>query len=420
MKLAQSFLLTVLLSSVALAQQQMKSATVPITLDHNRVIVDVYLPLPDGTKTRVRGWLDTGNPDLHMTEQLAKKVGLTISGEPKPALVGKQRTAQAPKEIIVGGMTIPLPGIKDAHVIDQESIGPGCSAQINLPSKVLRNYDVIVDYPNRELTLAVPGNSRWQGNPAKATVTSDNGLVLLPATVAGNKQNAILDLGATVSFFWTDVLTDLQQNHPDWPHMTGAVGPANLWGLDGEPQWDVLRIPQMLYGGTELSNVVVAGFPNEFKELIEKRAGLPSIGLIGANALLNYKVGIDYAHSAVYFQQLSKYTPLGIDVVGLILRPEADEHYTVIGIADFQGHPAVTEVKPGDRLISVDGGRATGATMGQVWSLLEGSPGTIRTLVLEREGKQLTVKAPVREFLPPIKLAATPVAPRRRKAPKGR
>ncbi len=403
MKFINAWFIAAFLSGLGFTQATVTSATVPITLDHNRVIIDVYLPLPDGTKTRVRGWVDTGNPDLWMSEKLAKEVGLEFTGEPQPALAGKQRMAQAPKEMSVGNLTLSLSGIKDAHVmLERESIGPGTSAEINLPAKVLRSYDVVVDYPNRELTLATPGATRFEGTPTKATVSSETGLVSLPAGVDGEKQNAVLDLGATVSFLWSDVMERLRKAHPQWAHMVGAVGPANLWGLDEEPQWELLRIPQMSFGATELTSVVAAAFPKEYKEMMEKRVGLPTLGLIGADALLNYKVGIDYAHSTAYFQQTSKYMPPGIDVVGLILRPEADEHYTVLGVADYAGKPSVPEVKPGDRLLSVDGGRATGATMGQVWSLLEGSPGTIRTLVLERDGTQFTVKAPVREFLPAI------------------
>src|SRR5690349_745182 len=33
----------------ALGQQSTPSTTVPITLDHNRVIIDVFLPQPDGS-----------------------------------------------------------------------------------------------------------------------------------------------------------------------------------------------------------------------------------------------------------------------------------------------------------------------------------------------------------------------------------
>ena len=55
-----------------------KSVTVPITLDHNRVIIDVYLPLPDGSTKRVRGWVDNGDTDLILSERLAKMIGLTL------------------------------------------------------------------------------------------------------------------------------------------------------------------------------------------------------------------------------------------------------------------------------------------------------------------------------------------------------
>ncbi len=415
MKIIIGLLILSILSCFGFAQATANSATVPITLDHNRVIIDVYLRLPDGSKTRVRGWVDSGNPDLWMTEKLAQKLGLELRGEAQPALAGKQRMAQAPNEVFVGNISLSLAGIKDAHVVlDRESIAPGCSAEINLPSKLLSSYDVVVDYPNRELTVGAPGSSHFEGTAAKATVNSENGVVVLPAAIDQEAGNAILDVGATVSFLWKDVIDGLERRHPQWPHMVGAVGPANLWGLYEEPHWKLLRIAQMSFGGTELTNVVAAGFPEQFKPLIEKRVGVPIIGLIGGDALLNYKVGIDYAHSTIYLKQLSKYTPPGIDVVGLILRPEPDEHYTVIGVADYDGKPSVPEVKAGDRLISIDGGRATGATMGQVWSLLEGAPGTARTLVLEREGKQFTVKTTVRSFLP-----AVPVKPSRRTSRKG-
>ncbi|MGB8832843.1 MAG: hypothetical protein WCC95_11875, partial [Candidatus Sulfotelmatobacter sp.] len=40
------------------ATTEPKSVTVPITLDHDRIVIDVYLPLPDGSTKRVRGWVD--------------------------------------------------------------------------------------------------------------------------------------------------------------------------------------------------------------------------------------------------------------------------------------------------------------------------------------------------------------------------
>lgn len=376
-----------------------KSATVPITLDHNRIIIDVYFAMPDGTKTRVRGWVDNGNPDLWITERLAKKLGLEVSGEAKPALAGQQRTSQAPREMQIGGMVISFAGIKDAHAVNQNTIGPGLSAEINLPSKLLRSYDILVDYPNREFTIAAPGALHFQGTAAKVNLDSENALMQIGGEVGGEKQNFGLDLGATVSLLSGEVISKWRKANPTWPHMTGAVGPANLWGLEDEAKWELLRIPEIQYGGVILTQVIAASLPQPIMTYIEKRASVPTIGLMGADALLNYRVGLDYAHSMVYFQQVSKFNLPDMDVVGLVLRPESDERYSVLGVTDYEGRPSVPEVQKGDILLTVEGGRATGATMGQVWSLLSGSPGDTRTLVFEREGKQFTVMAPVRRFL---------------------
>jgi hypothetical protein len=158
----------------------------------------------------------------------------------------------------------------------------------------------------------------------------------------------------------------------------------------------------MKLGGVRLTNGLAATLPPDNLDWFQKRAGVPSIGVIGADVLQNYRVGIDYAHSTIYFKQLSKYTPPGNDVVGLTLRPEADGRYTIIGIADYQGARSVPDAKVGDILLAVDNARVTGGTMGQAWSLLGGAPGDVRTLTLERGGQQLTVKATVRRFLPAL------------------
>src|SRR5437868_11756089 len=240
MRLVAALLLFSFFVCPGFAQNAPSAATVPITLDHNRIIIDVYFPMPDGTRTRVRGWVDNGNPDLWITERLAKKLGLELSGEPRPALDGQERTAQAPREMQIGGMTISLAGIKDAQAVERNSIGPGLSAEVNLPSTVLRNYDVLIDYPNREFTIAAPGAAHFQGTATKVILNSENALIQIAGNIGGEKQNLGLDVGATVSLVSSDAISKWSTGHPTWPHMTGAVGPANLWGLEDEPQWKLL------------------------------------------------------------------------------------------------------------------------------------------------------------------------------------
>jgi hypothetical protein len=432
MQLAHAILSVFVFLAPALAQEKPKPVTVPITLDHNRTIIDVYLPLPDGTTKRVRGWVDNGNPELDIAEPLAQTLGLELKGEGTFKL-GDQRPVDPPRSLQIGGMSISFEGVKEAkEIVGHDIIAPGSSAAINIPSTVLRNYDVLFDYPNRQFTIGPPGsisfeslckpvaklshssvsdNHRptqaplgsvfFQNTSFKAQTNPQNGLIQITSWIDGQNYTISFDAGSSTSLLSGELIEKWEKAHPSWPHMTGAISSANLWGAEEEAHWPLLRLPSMDYGGVILKNVVVASFPEKFMKWYQDRAGAQTIGLIGANAFADYRVGIDYAHNTLYVQRtLAKSAP-DMDVVGLTLRPEPDEKYTIIGIADYNGNPAVTDVKVGDVLVGVDGAPATGATMGQVWSLLGGTPGTTRTLTLERDGKRFSVDATVRRFLAP-------------------
>jgi hypothetical protein len=398
----RSAILAILLALPCAAQTAPKSTTVPVTLDHNRIIIDVSLPLPDGTQKRVRGWVDNGNPDVWLSERVAKLMAL----QPTPIFKETQsfgaivRDFQAPKEIVVGGMKISLAGVKEAKMVAADSIAPGTSAEINLPSTVLRNYDLVMDYVDRELTLAAPGQVKFTGKSAKAFVNPPNGIVQIPAKIEGKPYQLTIDLGANFSMLAGMLFDTLARDNPKWPRNAGAVGTELFWGAREEPTERALRVPAIEYGPVKLADVGFDILPQTFMSFYRERAGADSSGLIGGNALLNYRVGIDYAHATVYFDQRGSYVAPGIDVVGLTLRPELDGRYTVIGVPQYEGKPAVPEAKAGDVLLMIDKVPAKGSTMGQIWSLLGGNPGETRVLTLERDGKQFAVSATVRRFLP--------------------
>ena len=164
-----------------------------------------------------------------------------------------------------------------------------------------------------------------------------------------------------------------------------------------------MRVDRVQYGPLFLANVAVVEFPKDRMEFFEKRAGIPTAGLLGSNALLNYRVGLDYAHSTVYFEIGRLFNFPDFDVIGLILRPEDDGRFTILGVAALGGQPSVPSgadgVQTGDHLVAVDGIPAAGATMGQVWAMLGGTPGQERRLTIERGGKQFAVAAKVQHFL---------------------
>jgi hypothetical protein len=381
-----------------------KSVTVPITLDHNRIVIDVDLLLSDGSTQRVRGWVDNGNPDLYLSRRVATLMGLAVTCDDKSC------SAPPPPEIVIGGMKVSLAGVKEAiiplkPVASAAALAPGMSVEISIPSTILRNYDVLINFPGHELTLAQPGAVKFNGVQAKVLVNPENGRIQVPSQIENKKYNLALDLGSSISFLAQELFVRLAASHPDWPHMTGAIGPANMWGSDDEPNWKLMRIDRVQYGPLYLTSVPFTSFSAQVHptDVFEKRGAVPSPGLIGAEALMNYRVGLDYAHSTVYFDIGRMFNFPDFDVIGLILRPEDDGRFTILAVADFDGKPSVPTghegIQAGDHLVAVDGIPVVGSTMGQVWLMLGGEHGKKRTLTAERAGKQFTVVAAVQHFL---------------------
>ena len=380
-----------------LASEQ-KSVTVPAAIDHNRIVINADLPLPNGATERVRAWVDNGNPDLYLSRRLATALGLTVICD------DKECSAPPPPEMKIGGMTIPLSGVKQAKIplkpVNAASVlAPGMNVEITLPSSILRHYDVLIDFPGRKFSVGVPGTITFRGPSGKVQVNAENGLIQVPSQIEKKKYNLALDIGSSISFLSEDLFAKLAAAHADWPRTTGAVGPANMWGLDDETKWKAMRVDRVQYGPLFLANIVVVDFPKDRMEYFSKRAGVATAGLLGSNALLNYRVGLDYAHSTVYFEFGRMFNFPDFDVIGLILRPEDDGRFTILGIADFEGKPSVDGVQTGDHLVAVDGIPVQGSTMGQVWNMLGGTPGQQRKLSIERGGQQFNIAATVQHFL---------------------
>jgi len=401
------FVLLTLVGSLAEGQDtaattQPRSVTIPATIDHNRVVIRVDIPLPDGTTQSVRAWVDNGNPDLCVSRRVASLLGLAVTcGD-------RECSSPPPSEIIVGGMMIPLNGVKEAKIplrpVNAAAVlAAGMNVEINLPSSILRHYDVLVDFPDRKFSIGAPGTLHFRGSSTKVSVNAENGLIQIPSQIEGKKHNLALDVGACISFLSEEMFDRLAAAHPDWPRMTGAVGSANMWGAEEESKWKVTRLDRLQYGPLFLTNVAMVAMPKTMVEFFEKRAGVSTVGLVGSNLLVNYRVGLDYAHSTVYFEIGRTFNFPDFDVIGLTVRPEDDGRFTILGVANFAGEPSVPVgadgVQPGDHLVAVNDISVLGVTMGQVWSMLGGTQGQERKLTVERGGKEFTVVSKVQHFL---------------------
>jgi len=378
-----------------------QSVTVPAVIDHNRIVIDAAAPLRDGSTLHIRAWVDNGDPDLRLSRKIATQLGLIVGCNEQEC------SSPPPPAIVIGEMTIPLTGVKEAKIplkpVNAASVlAAGMNADLNLPASVLRQYDVLIDFPGHKFSIGPPGSIHFLGSSSKVLINAENGLIQVPSRIQNKKCNLALDLGSSISLLSEELFDSLAKEHPDWPRMTGAVGSANMWGADAEAAWKVMRLDRVQYGPLFLTDVAVVSLPETVVDFFEKRAGVPTVGSLGSNVFLSYRVGLDYAHAMVHFDIGRLFKFPDFDVVGLVLRPEDDGRYTILGVPDFEGKPAVAGVQARDRLIAVNDIPVTGVTMGQVWSMLGGTPGQERKLTIERRGKQFAVAANVRHFLPEV------------------
>jgi hypothetical protein len=377
------------------------SVTVPFVLDHNRMLVDVEMQRTDGSWRTARLWVDTGEPSFSMSGDLARDLGIDTSA------LAYNSSIQLPGGVRIGGMPLDFTDI-ETHVSRTAWMFNALQNDAHVSSRVLARYDVVFDYPARLLTIAGPGTLAHRGVRAPAAVDPKTGIVQIDAVMDGDSLSFALDMGASYSLVDSSVVARLLERHPALPHMTGAAGCANMWGWwpPDEQNALVVRVPEIMWGPVRLSGVglvavsaVQPGGPT-LGAWYSRKTARPVNGFLGPNAFKAYRVEIDYAGSAVYFEKgAGPEDATDMDLVGLTLRPENDGSYTVIGIVSKDGEPAVEGVEPGDKLLVVGDLEITGVTMGTAVDALRGRPGDVRILLLERDGTELTVEATVKRLL---------------------
>jgi C-terminal processing protease CtpA/Prc len=99
----------------------------------------------------------------------------------------------------------------------------------------------------------------------------------------------------------------------------------------------------------------------------------------------------------IYWERQIELDQHDLDQVGVTLE-KRDTGYFVAGIAQKHGQPTVDAVRVGDRLVQVDDFQVSDATRGAIFAALHGKPGSVRTLVVERDGKRLNLAVKITAF----------------------
>lgn len=367
-----------------------QKATVPMLVEDQRIFVDAQFTRKDGSLRTARLWVDSGTPDFQITENLAKDLGLDISAPPIKSEDGVPQVQVQLPGLQIGGMTLDLQSVKPMVVLGVTNVFAGRQTEGNLPATILMHYQLTLDIPHRRLTLVQPGAAKAKGSRMACLVQPQTGMVQIEATIGGQKYSLALDSGAPYSMIASDVM----KQHAEWPQIIGAAGPATLFAprLLRAP---MMRVPQIQLGGLTLDNVGVLGMDPDFVSWYSKKTVAPVIGFLSWNVLQAFRVTIDYPNSAVYFEKQRNIDGHDLDVVGLALARSRSGGYAIVAVAQKDGHPTVDGAQPGDKLLKVDNLDAVHADLQTVIHALRGKPGDTHTLVLDRKGTMLTIKAKV-------------------------
>ena len=370
---------------------------VPILIDDNRITVEAVITSREGRTEKVRAWVDSGNPDMWISANLADRLGLAHLTPSGASPIGKAYLVETPNSVNVSGFKLAVPGSVRAIAFDNARVGPGIDAEINIPAPVLAQADIEFDYPAEQLGLQPAGKGEHNGRKVPITVNAKTSKVQFEGTLDGVNYEFGLDTGASYSFIDQSLVSILMQKHPDWPNLAGSVGASNIWGLPSDARMHLLRIPELRWGPLKLEQIGMGELPRSSNHV----PGAGDVaGIVGGNVLKGFRIDIDYAAGIAYFDKDETLDNDHLDMVGLTLHPEPDGSYSILRAITPNGESPQSSISPSDRLVAVDGMQLSEMTMGSVIHALSGKPGESKVLTLEHAGRKYEVHATVHRFLP--------------------
>jgi hypothetical protein len=389
-----------------LAVKASSVGTAPFIFDDNRVFVELKFVRADGTERQATAFVDLGTPQLTLSETLRRE--LQVDENKMVAFRMGDLEVKVDSSAVATDSGFGMTGPNGKRVVPVEAV---------LGGSVMKNYTVVFDYAARTLTFAEPNGLTTSGEAVPCRVNQKTGLISVTAKIAGIDHPLAVDCGSAYTWVRKDIAGQWVKDHPSWKRATGAVGEANMQTRAGgaEARATILRLPEINLGPLGLERIGVVGiasaappFPpspgenkveGDFFDWYSRKAPERVDGWLGGNVLKGFRITIDFSRAMTYWQPQTKLDPHDLDEVGLTLETRDNEKgYFVAGIAQKDDRPTVEGVRIGDKLIQVDETRLSDATRGAIFSALHGKPGSVRKLILERDGKQVKVQGTITAF----------------------
>jgi hypothetical protein len=218
----------------------------------------------------------------------------------------------------------------------------------------------------------------------ESTVTLPATRVLVTVDIEGTSYPFMLDTGASEVTVRTSVFDALT-----------ADGRSQLQGfpittVTGDSSASVTRAAAITVGGETVADVPIMTMPGDdlldhISHELESSGGQQIDGLLGGSFLRNFLVTIDYPDRHLHLQQYGvqtwrdEFKRAGID---LVQTPPGAQHWYAVGVVYPGTDAAAKGLRFGDQVWSIDGTSLDGLDPISADSLLDGTVGTTKTLVL--------------------------------------
>ena len=339
---------------------------------------------------------DSGGGAIILNEGLATEIALKPEGSGISEEGQQYRAIDVPAAFI-GGMPLDMRTSKAFMHLGLASFTNRDNVEGLLPGKALERYQVVLDYPRRQLSVGAPGSIPHRGEKLPCPYIASSGHPRVNVEIGGASYGFLLDTGTKLTLMREDIMQRWSKEHPDWPSSTGAVGPANV---DGAPDDAfMLRIPSLQLGLFTAKSVVAASRPNGTFSATSYETPAAIVGALGGNVLSRFRVEIDYPEQLLFLEPSVTGQSHDFDTVGLVLTTNPTGQLIVRAVSPSASSVTRQNILPGDIIVQIGGSGRAPFTVTMAAKTLSGVVWERKHLRILRHGKPMSVTVVVSRIL---------------------
>ncbi|MBL7860352.1 MAG: aspartyl protease family protein [Cyclobacteriaceae bacterium] len=365
----------------------------PIEVYNNLVVVPMIL----NNQLPLKFILDTGVRTSILTEKAYSDIlNLPYSRKYTIAGPGGEKLVDA---YVTNNVSLDLPGVQGrGHamlVLDQDYLELrnylGTDVHGILGYELFSRFIIEVNYEQKMLTLMLPQRFREKKRFEWIPIQIEDTKPYLTASIEMNDTTVLsakllVDSGASHGLF-LETTSNPKIRVPE-RHVTSIIGR----GLGGVITGQIAKIKSIKLGKYEVTNVIT-NFPdpNSYMDTLKTSRLVFRNGSIGGEVLSRFTVIYNFPGEKIYLKKNSSLKKeFFFNLSGLTVRAKG-ARLKNFEITDVRMNSAsqLSDVKSGDRILSVNGIEATDLDLNTINAFLNSKPGRRISLQIERDGVRL-------------------------------